>query len=109
MIASATTTVTIYRGQTTDEWGDPTDTNTIVDTGVIASIIEVNQDASTETTGVPRVIRKAIGRVGSEVDVRANDRIYDEKNLETWIIRSLARVKNPVCAMDTKLDLQRVD
>jgi hypothetical protein len=109
VIASATTTITIYRGQTEDEWGDVTDTNTVAATGVVASIVEVNQDASTETTGVPRVIRKAIGRVGSEVDVRANDRIYDEKNQETWIIRSLARVQNPICAMDTKLDLQRVD
>lgn len=108
MIASATTTVTIYRGQTTDEWGDPIDTNTIVATGVIASITEVNANSFTEVTNVPRVIRKAIGRLSAETDIRANDRILDETNDETWIIRSISRLQNPVCAMDWKVELQQV-
>ena len=109
MISSATTTITIYRGASVDDWGDPIDTNTVVDTGIAASIIEINAEAETEVSGMPRVIRKALCRVGSEVDVQHNDRIYDEKNGETWTIRSLSRLQNPVCAMDTKLELQRVN
>ncbi|MGC5562816.1 hypothetical protein ACPYPG_08235 [Streptomyces sp. FR-108] len=107
MIASATTTVTIYRGQTEDDWGDVVDNDTVAGSGISASIIEINEDATTETSGFPRVIRKAIGRVGSEVDVQTNDRIYDEKYQETWVIVSASRVKSPVCALDTKLDLKR--
>lgn len=110
MMASATTTITIYRGQVDDDgYGDPIDTDTVVETGIPASIVEMNVDAETEVSGMPRVIRKATCRVGSEVDVRYNDRIYDEKNNETWTIRSLSRLQNPVCAMDTKLIVQRVN
>ena len=109
MLSSATTTITIYRGQTEDEWGDDIDLNTVVDTGVVASITELEAKPFTETSMVPRVIRTAIGRVGSQVDIRANDRIYDEKHNETWTIRSISRKQSPVCATDTRLDLQRVD
>ena len=109
MIAAATTTVSILRGQTTDDWGDPIDSDTVAVSGVRASIIEINEDGYSEVTTVPRVVRKALGRVGSEVDVRTNDRIYDEVYNQTWIILALTRVQNPVCAMDTKLDLKRVD
>lgn len=108
MIASASTTITIYRGQVEDDgYGDPIDTDTVVETGIPASIVEMNVDAETEVSGMPRVIRTAICRVGSEVDVRHNDRIYDEKNDETYTILSLSRLQNPVCAMDTKLILKR--
>lgn len=109
MISGATTRISILRGQSEDEWGDPVDNDTVEASGIAASITEVNQEASTETTGAPRVIRKAILRVGSEVDLRTNDRIYDEWHEETWTINFISRVQNPVCAMDTKAELQRVD
>lgn len=109
MIASASTTITIYRGESVDEWGDEIDTDTVVETGIPASIVEMNVDAEVLVSGMPRVIRKATCRVGSEVDVRTYDRIYDEQNNESYTILSLSRLQNPVCAMDTKLIVQRVD
>jgi hypothetical protein len=107
MISRATTTITIYRGQTEDEWGDPIDTDTVVETGIPAFITEVNVDHSSEVSLTPRDIRKATCRVGSEVDVQQNDRIYDEKNGQSWTIQYVTRQQNPVMAQDTKLVLQR--
>ena len=108
MIA-ATTRISILRGESTDEWGDPVDNDTVAASGIQAAITEVNQDSSNEVTGIPRTVRRAILRVGSEVDLRTNYRIYDEWNDETWTINFISRVQNPVCAMDTKAEIQRVD
>lgn len=109
MLSSASTTITIYRGESVDEWGDPIDNNTVVETGIPAAITELNQDSEGEVSGAPRVIRSAIGRVGSEVEVLQNDRIFDETRRSTWIILSVTRQSNPVCAMDTKLELKQVN
>lgn len=107
MLSAATTTITLYRGESTDEWGDPIDTDTVVETGIPAAITETNVDSSSEVSLVPREIRTAILRVGSEVDVQTNDRVYDEMNNESWIIQYITRQQNPVCAMDTKILLKR--
>ena len=107
MISRATTTITIYRGQTEDEWGDLIDTNTVVETGIPAFITEVNVDHESEVSGMPRDIRKAYCRVGSEVDVQQNDRIYDERFGGTYVIQYITRQQNPFVAQDTRIVLQR--
>lgn len=107
MIARATTTVTIYRGQANDEWGDPADQNTIVATGVIASLLEQSQYFRAEVTTQPRNFRYARLRLDSSVDIQANDRIKDERTGWFWTIRNLSKYQNPVRQQDTRADLQR--
>lgn len=107
MIARATTTVSIYRGQTTDEWGDPTDTDTLVGSNIVASLLEQSQYFRAEVTTQPRNFRYARLRLDSSVDIQANDRIYDERSGWTWTIRNLSTYQNPVRQQDTRADLQR--
>lgn len=107
MIARATTTVTIYRGQATDEWGDPTDTSTIVGENIVASLLEQSQYFRAEITTQPRNFRYARLRVDSSVDIQYNDRILDEKTGWIWTIRNLSTYQNPVRQQDTRADLQR--
>jgi len=107
MIARATTTITIYRGQATDEWGDPTDTNTIVGENIVASLLEQSQYFRQEITTQPRNFRYARLRVDSSVDIQYNDRILDEKTGWVWTIRNLSGDQNPVRQQDTRADLQR--
>ncbi|WP_405708478.1 hypothetical protein OG264_11705 [Streptomyces xanthophaeus] len=107
MISSATTTVSILRGSSVDEWGDAMDNDTVVASGISASIIERHTEPFSEVTGNPKVLRKATLRIGSEHDLRTNDRIHDERNNETWVILEISKVQNPVCAMDTKALLHR--
>lgn len=107
MIARATTTVTIYRGQSTDEWGDPTDTNTVVGSNIPAALQEQSQYHKAEVTTQPRNFRYARLRVDSTVDIQYNDRIKDERTGWIWTIRNLSTYQNPVRQQDTRADLQR--
>lgn len=106
MISRATTTVTVYRGESTDEYGDPTDTNTIVATGIPASILEQTVKAWTEVSTLPRAFRWAKMRVTSGTDIRQNDRIYDERTGETWTIVQISNRGNPVRRTDLRVDLE---
>lgn len=107
MNSRATTTVTIYRGTSYDpEYGDEIDSDTIVATGVIASIIEQTVEAETEITTLPRSQRFAKARFTWGTDIRQNDRILDEKTDEIWTIVQISRRANPVVKQDMRVDLE---
>lgn len=107
MIARATTTITIYRGQADDEWGDPEDADTIVGSRIPAALQEQSQYFRGEITTQPRNFRYARLRVDSSVDIQYNDRVKDEKTGWIWTIRNLSDYQNPVRQQDTRADLQR--
>lgn len=106
MLSRATTTVTIFRGQAENEWGDNTDQNTIVGQNIPASLLEQSQYFRQEITTQPTNIRFARCRLGSEIDVHFNDRIQDETTGITWTIRNMSNYQNPIIKQDTRLDLQ---
>lgn len=108
MYSRATTTITIYRGVTTDEWGDTKDTAAPIATGVKASIIEQGTYAKGEVTLQPRNIRTARLRVRNGRDVKINDRILDEQTNQIWVITNIASMQNPVIKQDMRIDLQYV-
>lgn len=106
MIARATTTVTVYRGESTDDYGDPVDSNVIVATGVPASILEQTVKAWTEVTTLPRAYRWAKMRVTRGTDIQQNDRILDERTNEIWTIVQISDRANPVRDQDLRVDLE---
>lgn len=108
MYARATTTITVYRGSTTDDWGDVKDTPTPVMTGVRASILEQKIYATGEITTQPHNYRWARLRVTKGIDVRTNDRVLDEKTGITWLITNISNYQNPVKGQDVRIDLQHM-
>lgn len=108
MHARATTTITIYRGQTDDEWGDPKDLSVPVATGIRASIAEQKIYAKPEVSTQPRNLRYARMRVTKGTDVRTNDRILDEQTENIWTIVNISVLQNPVVGQDIRVDLQYV-
>lgn len=106
MKTRANTTVTIFRGSSYNEWGDEVDSDTIVATGIRASIIEQTIYAQTEVTTLPRSYRFAKMRVTPGTDVRQNDRVKDEKTGEIWTIRQISNRGNPVTMQDMRIDLE---
>lgn len=106
MIARATTTITVYRGENTDEYGDPVDADVIVATGIPASILEQTVKAWTEVTTVPRQFRWAKMRVTQGVDIRQDDRIKDERTGDIWTIVQISNRANPVRMQDLRVDLE---
>lgn len=108
MYSRATTKISIYRGQGTDDWGDVIDNDTPVATGVLASILEQKITSSPEVTTQPHNYRYARLRVKKGTDVQTNDRIYDERLGQTWTITNISPLQNPVVGQDTRIDLMFV-
>jgi hypothetical protein len=108
MYSRATTTISIFRGESTDEWGDPVDNDTIVASGVIASILEKKTWSSPEVSTQPHNYRYARLRIRKTIEVQTNDRIKDERNNETWLITNISSLQNPVVGQDKRIDLMFV-
>jgi hypothetical protein len=106
--ARATTTITVFRGQGADEWGDDVDNNTVVASGIRASIAEQKIYSMAEVTLQPRNLRYARMRVTKGTDIQTNDRIYDERLAQTWTIINISPYQNPVVGQDLRVDLQFV-
>lgn len=106
MICRANTTVTIYRGQAADEWGDNMDQDTVVATGVIASIVEQTVYARSEVTTNPRAFHYAKMRVNYGTNILVGDRVLDENTGDIWLITNLRARGNPVRRQDVRVDLE---
>lgn len=107
MQAIATTTISVLRGTTTDDFGDVADTDTVVARGVPAALTEQSRRVTTRDDPAPRVIRSAVARVAAGTDVNDQDRIKDERTGATYIVDATSRMANPALQVDIRLDLRR--
>jgi hypothetical protein len=107
MQAIATTTVSILRGTTTDDYGDERDTDTPVATGVPASLTEQSRRVTTRDDPTPRIVRYAVARLPARTDVTDQDRIRDERTGAVYIVDAVSGMTNPTFEVDRRLDLRR--
>lgn len=108
MYSRATTKISILRGESTDEWGDPVDNDTVVASGVLASILEQKTWSSPEVSTQPHNYRYARLRIRKNIEVQVNDRIKDERNNQTWLVTNISPLQNPVVGQDLRIDLMFV-
>ena len=104
---NATTRVSILRGTTENEYGDPVDNDTPAATGVPASIVEQSREVTDPTTGTPRVVRFLVGRFYPGTDLQPGDRVKDEQDGTVFIVDVISRPQNPVRAPDVRAELRR--
>lgn len=104
----ATTKITIKRGTAKNRYDDEVDTDTIVDTDVIASILEKPATGGRPASGRKDTPRGYFLRVWKNVDIQQNDRIVDQRTGRTYAVITEAPSTNPVGLGSTRLDLQRV-
>lgn len=92
-----------------DAWGDVIDNDTIVVSGIPASLTEVDNTAYSENSTRPRVIRDGICRISNAhaAQVTDNVRIRDEKTGFTWIVFSVTLPNNAVGHMPMHIQIQR--
>lgn len=109
MWALPTTTVTILRGTSIDEYSGTISNESTVASAVSASIMEQGRTVDDPNSGTPRVIRIVTGRVASTEDVKRNDRLRDEGTNLYYMVTSVRQVQNPIVTMDKVLELMRVD
>jgi hypothetical protein len=109
MIAVPTTTVSILGGNTSSDFGDVLDSETVATSGIPASIVEGRQVVATESDPQARIIRYYTGRLPNGTVVNDSQRIRDEVTGEIYSIDNVTRPRNPVIPQDVRLDLRRVE
>jgi hypothetical protein len=102
------TTVKIYRGVAVDVYGDSVDQATPLAEGVLASLIETEQEVQDASTETPRVVRSAVARLNQGTDVRITDRLLDERDGRLWSITDVTQVRNGAYDEDVRVDLEFV-
>jgi hypothetical protein len=107
VLAVATTTLTVLRGTTTDAYGDEQDADTVVATGIRASLTEQSRRVTTRDDPTPRIVRYAVGRVTAGTDITDQDRVRDERTGAVYIVEAVSSMANPAVAADIRLDLRR--
>lgn len=103
------TTVSLLRGETTDDFGDVTDSPTAVAQGVGATLIETAQVVQDPSTQTPRVIRTTTALVPLWLGAGENDRLLDETSGDVFMVEDVVKIPNLTGAVpDLKLVLRRV-
>lgn len=106
MIATPTTIVDVLRGTTVDEFGDVLDADTVVLTGIPASIIEQSRRVHGPKDSEDRIVRVLKCRMPNGTAVLKGDRLRDADGT-LYLIDSLYQQANPFWSQDLSLDLSR--
>jgi hypothetical protein len=110
MLTHPTTTITAYRGSTTDDLGDETDVDTVIVTGVPAHLAETRKTTLDPATGTPRIIRYPTCRIPASRDwgVQPGDRIEDDRTGLRYVVDSSSTSSSIAGPPDTRIDLSAV-
>lgn len=103
------TLISIFRGVTTDLFGDTADDNTTPSVqGVRASIIEQTQRVFVPADGVDRLVRFTRGRLPSNTIILEGDRVYDERADVMYVVEAVINPGSPYSDGDVRVDLKHV-
>lgn len=108
MQALATTSVSVLRGTTEDEWGDEIDSTTPAYTGVPAAIVESSRVTTDPATQAPRTIRSISCVMPGWADVLNSDRLQDEATGSIFAVIEVSAQPSLGYPPDTLLTLRRV-
>lgn len=108
MYALATTTVSILRGTSVDEYGDAYDNGTVAASGIPAAVVEESRRTYDRATQTPRTIRAVRGTLGSGVDVREGDQLRDDRTGLIYAVQAVTQPGGVGMTPDLDVDLIRV-
>lgn len=88
----ANTWGTVYRGDDSNEYADPTDLDEPVSglERIPMAITELSRTVMDPESDQPRVIRYGTARAKAGLDIRSDDRIFDERQNRWWAVRSVS-------------------
>lgn len=110
MKGRATTTVSIYRGTTQDEYSDDVDDNSApIVSGELAAIIESSRRVFLPAEDRMTVVMNATGRVKSGTDVTEGDRLKDERSGQFYLVEAISHPQVTRGLADVRLTLRAVN
>lgn len=84
-------TATIFRGSTTNQFGDSVDSNTPLMTGVPVTLIETGKKVQDPSTPTPRTVREVYLNAPYWTGIQNTDRVLDERTQDVYIVISVTR------------------
>lgn len=109
VMEAANTTVSVLRGETTDEYGDLIDANTVVYTGVPAILVETSRQTSDPSNPTPRTVRSVMLTVPDWIGLLNSDRVRDDANQNVYMVIEVTKPPTLMGApVDTSAVLKRV-
>lgn len=106
MYAFPTTTVSVLRGSTTDDFGDTVAADTVAASGVPFSLLEQRRGVYTAVDNRVQQVRYFTGRAPADADILVTDRIMDEATGQVYFVDTVTQVGSPVTLNDLRLDLR---
>ena len=102
-------TVTVYRGTTSNQYGDVIDSNVPLISGLPVTLIETGKSVQDPSTPTPRTIRQIYLNVPQWVGLLNTDRIMDESTGDIYIVISVTMPPTIIGApVDTTCQLKRI-
>jgi hypothetical protein len=110
MYALASTTCSVLRGTTTNQWGDVVDdpNGSTVATGIPVAITVTSTRPYDATTQQIRTIRTISGSIQSDTDIRETDRLRDDTTGVVYAVESVTQHMGPGFTADLELVLTQV-
>lgn len=104
----ATTLVALYRGSKTDEFGDDSDSNTIVASDLPASIVEDGQRRFRPAEQRGTVVERYTVRLRPDADVREGDRLVVQDSGVVYQVQDVTRPHSVIGFADIRVSAVRV-
>lgn len=112
MYGLANCLVSVLRGTATNEFGDTVDVgadpSAVVATDIPAFIAVKSETITDPSTQTPRVVQTIRGAIGSDVDIRDTDQLYDDTHDVTYAVEAVTQPLAAGITPDQELELRRV-
>ena len=105
MLGLTTGRYSVIRGSALNEYGDEVDSDTIVVSGLLGSVIERTRQVFNPDDNRVSTVRFLTGRFNYDVDIQDGDRIKDEKTGDVFVVSSISRGANAVMKSGLELEL----
>lgn len=106
MMGMATGRYSIIRGESTqNDYGDEVESDTVVEDGILGSVIERSRTNFDPQSGRIATLRQLTGRFTNGTDIRDGDRIKDEESGRVYLVTSVFNGTSLVGKADVVLDL----
>jgi hypothetical protein len=106
---TANTSATIFRGTTSNQFGDQIDDNVPLMTSLPITLIETGKNVQDPSTPTPRTVREIYASVPQWAGVLNTDRLMDESTGDVYMIIAVTTPATIIGApVDTVCQLRRV-